>query len=173
MSLMIVSATLAQAPSSARGPLADPWAGWRFLVGNWVGEGGGSPGEGSGSFSLRFSLDERILVRESHTEYPAVGGKPRVVHEDLMACYPDPVGGRILAIYFDNEGHVIRYTEEPGGPGRVVLVSEVNASSPRFRLTYTRLGPDTVAIAFEIAPSGHPDGFVPYVTGKAIRSNPR
>jgi len=173
LSLLLLSATLAQAPPSAPGALVDPWARWRFLVGDWVGEGGGRPGEGSGSFSLQFDLDQSVLVRRSRTEYPAAGGKPRLVHEDLMVCYPDPAGGRILAIYFDNEGHVIRYTEETAGQGRVVLVSDVNASAPRFRLTYTRLGPDAIGIAFEIAPPGRPDGFVPYVTGKAIKSSSR
>jgi hypothetical protein len=171
--LMIVSANPVQASSPAPGLPADPWEGWRFLVGGWGGEGSGRPGEGSGSFSFQFDLDRRVLVRRNRAEYPAEGGKPDVVHEDLMVCYPDPSGGRILAIYFDNEGHVIRYKEEIGVPERIVLVSEVNASSPRFRLTYTRLGPGAVGIAFEIAPAGHPDEFVPYITGKAVRSSAR
>jgi hypothetical protein len=170
LSLMVVSVTVAQTASPTPGVPADPWAGWRFLIGDWAGEGSGKPGEGLGWFSLRFDLDERVLVRRNHAEYPAAGAKPGAVHEDLMFCYQDPAGGRILAIYFDNEGHVIRYVADSGDPGRVVFVREVNSSSPRFRLTYTRLGPDTVGIAFEIAPPGHPDAFVPYLTGKGVRS---
>ncbi len=82
--------------------------------------------------------------------------------------YPDPAGGRILAIYFDNEGHIIHYVAESDGPGRLVLVSEPRAPSPGFRLTYTRLEDDAVAITFEIAPPGGTE-VVPYLSGKAAR----
>jgi hypothetical protein len=149
-------------------PASDLWASVRYLVGDWLGEGNGKPGEGSGSFSFRFDLGENVLVRRNHSEYPASDGKPAIVHDDLMVCYPDPAGGRILAIYFDNEGHVIHYVVETDEGGRLVLVSEANPSSPGFRLTYTKLVGDTVGVKFEIAPPGRAD-FVPYLTGKATR----
>ena len=179
--LLSVSSAVPAGPSPAQGPAphgspqvaADAWASIRFLVGDWVGEGTGKPGEGSGSFSFRFDLGENILVRRSHTDYPAAGQRPALVHDDLMVCYPDPATGRILAIYFDNEGHVIRYVGDTSQPGRLVLVSEASGHSPTFRLTYTTAAPDSVTIAFEIAPPGHPDAFTPYVTGKAIRRSTR
>jgi hypothetical protein len=160
-----------QPRSAAPHSSGDPWAGWRFVLGEWVGGGSRKPGEGSGSFSFRFDLGEHILVRRSHTEYPAAGKKPAVVHDDVMICYPDPAGGRILAIYFDNEGHVIRYVGDAGEPGRLVLVSEASWPAPTFRLTYTAMGADAVTIAFEIAPPGHPDAFTPYLTGRAVRKS--
>lgn len=176
--LAIVSPALAgveaATPSPANGasaaqPRSDVWASVRYLVGDWVGEGSGKPGEGSGSFSFRFDLGENILVRRNHSEYPASVGKPAIAHDDLMVCYPDAAGGRILAIYFDNEGHVIRYVGETDEGGRLVLVSEPNPSSPGFRLTYTKLAGATVGIRFEIAPRGGAD-FVPYLSGKATRA---
>ncbi len=160
----------AQSPPPHGSPQAavDPWDSLRFLVGDWVGEGSGRPGEGSGSFSFRFDLGENILVRRNHSEYPPSGGKSAIVHDDLMVCYPDPAGGRILAIYFDNEGHVIQYVAETDGSGRLVLASEVKPSSPSFRLTYTKLAGDTVGIKFEIAPPGRTE-FVSYLSGKATK----
>ena len=175
--LLSVSSAVLAGPSPGPGPAphgspqatADAWGSIRFLVGDWVGEGSGKPGQGRGSFSFRFDLEQKILVRRSHSEYPAAGEKPAIVHDDLMVCYPDPAGGRILAIYLDNEGHIIHYVAESDGPGRLVLVSEPRASSPGFRLTYTRLEGDTVAINFEIAPPGGTE-FVPYLSGKAARA---
>jgi hypothetical protein len=155
--------------TSAAQPASDVWGSVRYLVGDWVGEGSGKPGEGSGSFTFRFDLGESILVRRSHSEYPASGGKPAIVHDDLMVCYPDPAGGRILAIYFDNEGHVIHYGAETDGGERLVLESDAKPSSPGFRLTYTKLAGDTVGIKFEIAAPGRAD-FVPYLSGKATRA---
>ncbi len=155
--------------TSAAQPASDVWASVRYLVGDWVGEGSGKPGEGSGSFSFRFDLGENILVRRNHSEYPVSGGKPAIVHDDLMVCYPDPAEGRILAIYFDNEGHVIHYAGETDEGGRLVLASEPKPSSPGFRLTYTKLAGETLGIKFEIAPPGRAD-FVPYLSGKATRA---
>ncbi|HVN31210.1 MAG TPA: hypothetical protein VMT45_04425 [Thermoanaerobaculaceae bacterium] len=173
LSVAVLSVAMGQPPSATPHSPGDPWAGWRFVLGEWLGGGSGKPGEGSGSFSFRFDLGEHILVRRSHTEYPAADERPAVVHDDVMICYPDPAGGRILAIYFDNEGHVIRYVGDAGEPGRLVLVSEAIWPAPTFRLTYTATGDDAVTIAFEIAPPGHPDAFTPYLTGRAIRQSRR
>jgi len=44
---------------------------WNWLVGEWIGEGSGQPGQGGGTFSFAYDLDENIIVRKSHSEYPA------------------------------------------------------------------------------------------------------
>ena len=54
----------------------DPFGPVRFLAGDWVGEGSGDPGKGSGEFSFRFELDGKALVRRSFAAYPAQGGRP-------------------------------------------------------------------------------------------------
>src|SRR5262249_41667720 len=87
----------------------DPWNDYRFLIGEWVGEGSGQPGKGSGSFTFAPDLQGNVLVRRNRAEYPAAGNRPASTHEDLMIIYRDRAGKQPQAIYFDNEGHVINY----------------------------------------------------------------
>jgi len=51
---------------------------------------------------------------------------------------------------------------------RVTLLSEP-APGPRFRLTYAWSGPDALTLRFEIAPSGAPEAFRPYLEAAARR----
>ena len=48
-------------------PPASSWDQWRPLVGQWQAAGKGSPGEGAGGFSFAFDLQNKVLVRKSHT----------------------------------------------------------------------------------------------------------
>ena len=149
----------------------DPWASVRFLVGQWSGEGSGRPGAGSGTFSFRFDLDGSVLVRRDHSEYPAAEGRPAVVHDGLMVVYPQ--GSALAAVYFDNEGHVIRYDVSAAAPGPgVVFLSEPVAGAPRYRLTYQPLAVDEVMVTFEVAPPGEPPAFKAYVAGRSRRVAP-
>jgi hypothetical protein len=160
-------AVLAQASEAA-----DPWAPCRFLIGDWVGEGSGAPGQGSGAFSLALELEDKIMVRRNHAEYPATGGRPAVRHEDLMVIYPSSGGKGLQASYWDNEGHFIHYALNPSPDGRTLtFVSDVVSGAPRFRLTYTKKQPDTVGIKFEIAAPGKPDGFKTYLEAAVHRRN--
>lgn len=148
--LALLPAVLAaQAPA----PAPDPFAPLRFLVGAWDGEEGqGAPGKVSrGAFTLQEDLDGRVLVRRSFAEVPAQGDRPAFRHEDLLTVFPE--GGRLKALYTDNEGHVIHYgiTPAPDGEG-AVLLSE--GPGPRFRMTLLRKGAGRVSIRFEIAPPG-------------------
>src|SRR5882672_8896365 len=83
----------------------DPWIKWSWLIGEWKGEGDGQPGKGAGIFSFKEDLNEKILIRKSHSEYPAANNKPATVHDDLLIVYLDFSGIPSKAIYFDNEGH--------------------------------------------------------------------
>jgi len=154
-------------PSAAPSPL-EPL---RFLVGTWTGEGEGQPGRGSGSASFGFDLGGRVLLRRSHSEYPALGDRPAAEHDDLMVIYPAPGTGKLEAVYLDNEGHTIRYGVEVKESGnRVVLESEPRPSSPTFRLVYVRVAEGVVDVTFAIAPPGKPDSFEPYVSGRTRRA---
>jgi hypothetical protein len=147
---------------------APNWDRWQFLIGDWAGEGSGEPGQGAGAFSFRLDLDGRVLVRKNRADYPAAKDKPAYSHQDLMVVYPEGPGAS--AVYFDNEGHVIHYGIEFGRDGgEVIFTSTVQASAPRFRLTYAKLGPHKVGIRFEIAPPGKPDAFAPYIEATAHR----
>lgn len=148
----------------------DPWAPMKFLVGEWVGEGGGQPGQGTGGFSFQPDLEGNVLVRRSYAEYPATKQRPAYRHDDLMVVFREPGGPELRAVYFDNEGHVIHYTITTSKDGNSIeLLSAPSPASPRFRLTYVKTGATSLSTKFEIAPPGKPDSFSTYVEAKARR----
>ena len=153
ISTLLIVAAFAQTVESPFKPIA-------FLIGDWVGEGDGKPGESTGAFSFSLDLDKKIAIRKNHADLKDG------VHDDLMIAYADPAGKGLRAIYFDNEGHVIAYSVESIFDG-VRFVSDASAPGPRFRLTYKKTGEKTVSIQFEIAAPGKPDAFAPYITAKA------
>ena len=130
----------------------DAWSSLKRLAGNW--EAGGA-----NRFSLVEDLQGKAYVRRNHAEYPGV------VHDDLMIVYRE--GDRVRADYYDNEGHVIRYTVDGGDEIR--MVSDVTAGAPRYRLTYYFSVQDKVDIRFEIAPPGQAEAFKLYLAGTARR----
>jgi len=149
-------------------PAATSWDQWRPLVGEWQAAGKGSPGEGEGSFCFAFDLQNKVLVRKSHTDYPSAEVRPAFSHDDLMVVYADEAAHTFRADYFDNEGHVIRYTASFTPDGRTLtFVSDPAPSQPSFRLTYVKNPDDTLGIKFEIAPPSTPDKFKMYVEGSA------
>ena len=140
---------------------------WKFLIGDWVGEGGGDPGQGTGWFTFSYDLQQKIIVRKNHTEYPATKDRPATTHDDLMIVYPD-ANKKSHAIYFDSEGHVINYELLPAADGNLlVFLSDATAPGPRFRLTYTKSGDKAVKILFEMATPDKPDTFVKYIEAGA------
>ena len=146
--------------------LADDWGPVQFLVGHWTGEGSGQPGNGTGAFSFAPDLQDHVMVRKSFAEYPSAAGKPASRHDDLMILYRDEVSHDLTAVYFDSEGHVIHYKVSANGQA-AVFVSEAPAGQPRFRLTYTPNGKDSVKLRFEIAPPGK--DFTTYLEAGARR----
>ncbi|HMK72359.1 MAG TPA: hypothetical protein VK454_03415 [Myxococcaceae bacterium] len=145
----------------------DPWAGLRFLLGEWtVASGGGTPGEAvSGGFTFQLELDGQVAVRRAHSEYaPKPGERVGVKHSDLVVLSPSAAGLR--ATYWDNEGHVIEYTVKADA-GVVTFESDAAAPGPRFKLVYERQGENEVTITFSMAPPG--GKYQTYVSGRAIR----
>jgi hypothetical protein len=140
------------------------WNKWDWLIGEWRGEGSGQPGQGSGTFSFSFDLDRNILIRKSHSEYPATASKPKTIHNDLMIVYLDVTGSPNKAIYFDNEGHTISYTISYSEKS-IVMTSDKIPDTPVFRLVYTLLDSETVNTRFEMSQDG--DKFMPYIEGKS------
>jgi hypothetical protein len=139
------------------------WEKWSWLVGEWVGEGSGQTGQGGGSFSIKPDLDGKVIVRKNHAEYPATEKSAKIVHDDLTIMYTDNPDGIHKAIYFDNEGHVIRYLITYSD-NSVVLTSETQGNQPIFRLTYDLVGKETINVKFEISPDG--EKFNVYTEGK-------
>jgi hypothetical protein len=143
------------------------WNKWNWLMGNWVGEGTGQPGQGGGTFSFKHDLDKKILVRKSHSEYPATTGKKQVIHDDLMVVYMDYSGYPGKAIYFDNEGHTINYSISYPEKS-IVFTSEKMPNVPVFRLTYSLLDDASVNTKFETSQDGQK--FMTYIEGKSKKT---
>jgi hypothetical protein len=167
---LLLAFTLLAVPVLAQESAAKPdWKPWRFLLGEWIGEGSeGDPRQGTGRFTFSFDLQERILVRRNHVEFPLAGNRPASVHDDLLVIFGQ-AGGATRAHYYDNEGHVILYDAIAWRDSAATFLSDPAPSAPRFRLSYTTAGLDTLIIAFEIAQPGQADRFVPYLKGKAHR----
>lgn len=139
------------------------------LLGHWVGEGKGLPGEGTGGFTFEAGLQGKVVLRKSFAEYPKTAERPAFRHDDLTVVYQENGQGPLRADYYDNEGHVIRYTVTVEGK-TIRFLGDVNPGAPRFRLTYTMTGADEVRIQFEMAPPGKPEAFNPYLDATARRT---
>jgi hypothetical protein len=146
----------------------NPWEKWNYLIGEWVGEGNGQPGKGEGKFSFQTDLEGKILVRKNHTFFPATATSKDAIHDDLLIIYQPSSDGKEEAIYFDNEGHTIKYqvsfTEDV-----IVLTSTLSEGEMRFRLTYTKIDSKTAITSFEMAAPQTPEDFKMYLSGKVFK----
>ncbi len=146
-------------------PVPD-WHAWHFLMGEWIGDGNGEPGQGAGGFSFSIELQGRILVRHNYANYPATKDRPAFRHNDLMVIYKD--AGSTKADYFDNEGHVIHYLVDfSGDSSSIIFISAESDSEPRYRLTYAEKKGDTLSLSFDIAPPAKPEEFRQYISAAA------
>lgn len=143
------------------------WDKWNWLIGEWKGEGSGQLGQGGGTFSFAFNLDKKVIIRKSHSEYPATESKPKVVHDDLMIIYLDNTANPTRAIYFDNEGHTINYTITYSEKS-IVLTSDNISNVPIFRLTYALLDIDVINTKFEMSQDG--EKWMIYIEGKSKKT---
>jgi hypothetical protein len=144
------------------------WEKWNSLIGEWIGEGSGQPGQNEGTFSFQTDLDGNILVRKNHTVFPATANSLAKIHDDLLIVYPGSPGGSQEAIYFDNEGNTIKY-KVSFRDNSVILTSDIIANVPRFRLSYVTIDSKTVNITFEMASQQTPEEFKIYLSGKALK----
>jgi len=70
-------------------------------------------------------------VRKNNARYDS-----GVQHDDLMVIYLDAPNDTPRAIYFDTEGHTIRYGIAFPVANRVLFESDGSQPGPRYRLTY-------------------------------------
>ena len=122
-----------------------------FLLGKWKGvadEKSSALGAGQGGFSFELELSRKIIVRRNDAAYDS--GQH---HEDLMVIYLEAPEDTPRAIYFDSEGHVIRYRLAFPAPNSVTFESEKSEPGPRYRLSYLRNGASLDG-KFEVAPPG-------------------
>ncbi len=124
---MRLIATIALIAATLSGQTPD-WKPLDFLLGKWHGvarEKETQMGAGQGDYSFTLDLDKKIIVRRNNATYAS-----GVTHDDLLIIYVD---GATRAIYFDSEGHVIRYKITVPEANRAVFESD---SAPKYRLTY-------------------------------------
>ena len=157
------------APAVQAVPAQSDWSKLGFLVGSWKGAGTGKPGEGASVCSFTFNLGNHVLVRKNRVDFPLKAGEKGVaVHEDLMVIYQTPGETSFLAIYWDNEGHTIRYALSfPAADKSVVFESEPADKGPRFKLAYWGGPGEAVAVEFAIAPPGAP--YQTYTKGTMVK----
>lgn len=150
-----------------------PWQPVKFLVGQWVGEGTADTKQaGAGSCSFEPDLQNKVLIRRNHAEYPAADGHPAIAHDDLMVIYPDAPLHQLRAFYTDNEGHVIHYTVTAGSDGlTAVFLADAEPGHTRYRLTYALTQPAHMTITLEMAAPDKPDQFRKIIDGKMRRSD--
>lgn len=120
-----------------------------FLLGKWTGVAGEKDtpnGAGQGDFSFELQLDKKIVVRHNNATYAS-----GIRHDDLLIIYLENDTPR--AIYFDSEGHVIRYSVTVPSPNSVTFESDATQPGPKYRLSY-RLEQGSLNGKFEIAPPG-------------------
>jgi hypothetical protein len=105
-----------------------------FVLGKWTGRSGEkdtSLGAGQGGFSFELELNQKIIVRRNHAAYTS-----GVQHDDLMVIYLDAPNDTPRAIYFDTEGHIIRYNLTFPSANSVIFESDGTQPGPRYRLSY-------------------------------------
>ena len=170
----IFFSALAQAPVLAQQPAPGPSVdSLKFLLGKWVGEGSAETGQtGSGYCSFEKGLQDKVIVRKNHAEYPATKDRPAIVHDDVMIIYPDHAKHQLRAFYTDNEGNIIHYTVTSASDGKsVVFLGDNEPGARRFRLSYATLEPGRMNITFEMAPPDKQDQFQRFMEGKLRRSS--
>ena len=168
---ILIALVLSLACAAAQQLPPEKWADWQPFLGAWEGAGGGGLGQGSGTFTFMPELQGAVLVRHNYAQYPATRDKPAYRHDDLMVIYPDALGNKTLADYWDNEGHVIHYVVEfTDGARKLVMVSEAGQPGPRYRLTYVKTGDNDLKLTFEIAPPEAPEKFKAYIEASAKRA---
>jgi hypothetical protein len=170
--LLLLALAGSSAAAAQQAP-AIPWQSVKFLVGQWVGEGTAETKQaGAGSCSFEPDLQNKVLVRRNHAEYPAAEGRPVLAHDDLMVIYPDPSLHQLRAFYTDNEGHVIHYTVTAGSDGRsAVFLGDAEPGHARYRLTYALTQPAHMTITLQRAAPDQPDQFRTIIEGRMRRSD--
>ena len=139
----------------------DRWKAFRFLIGNWSGDGTGVAGQGVGDLSVETDLNESILKMTNQVNF--TGKDRKTTYRSTMV-----VSAGSKALFVDNEGHVLHYTVS-FGPKTITFVSDPERNSPRFRFTYTDLGGKQVKCSFDIAPPPTLDKYTIHVSGTATK----
>jgi hypothetical protein len=147
----------AQPPATAPAK-PDPWHGIRFLLGSWEAKttGGVAQAHVSASYVFRMELRDHLMARHARNGACSAPDDFNCQHSDLLYIYPTGNGTALEAIYFDNEGHIIRYAVSSPKPGTAVFLSDPALPGPQYRLSYTFLN-EVMSGQFEMKMPGQAD----------------
>jgi hypothetical protein len=122
--------------------VTDPWQAVRFLEGTWSAETStGSAGAiATGTYTFKRDLNGHVLVRVTEASGCKGPADFDCDHTDLLTVYQEAKGEPLQAIYFDNEGHVIRYRVSSAGEKNVVFLSDPTTKGPQYQLLYELKG---------------------------------
>jgi hypothetical protein len=114
----------------------NPWKELNFLKGTWEAKtAAGATAKITGTYTFQMELKGHVLARHA-TVSDCTGPETfDCQHGDLFYVYQDSTENGLKAIYFDNEGHVIKYAVSTTEPSTVTFMSEPQPG-PRFRLVY-------------------------------------
>jgi hypothetical protein len=150
-------------------PLKPALAPIGFLIGRWTGGGkvADTGGSARGVSLITAEAGGAVLLRHDHNDLFDAAGKPSGGFDQIMMIYAE--AGGLRAEYSDGD-HMIHYAWAEIVPGRSVsFTSAALPGAPVFRLRYELTGPDTLAVAFAVAPPGQ-SVFQPIATGELHRS---
>jgi hypothetical protein len=140
------------------------WEPLEFLLGTWSATSDNQLESSYGATTFKLDLQKQIIVRTNFAQYTK-GQQAGTRHDDLMVIYFDQTP---RAIYFDSEGHTIRYNITFPQRNSVVFESEPSQPGPRYRLSNSVTGKKLEG-KFEIAAPGKSD-YKPYLTWAAMKS---
>jgi len=159
LACLIVSAAPVN-PGQESSPQADPWALFRFFVGDWEGRGEGGPGVSTGEQTFSFILRGAYLhVRNKAVFTPQEKNPKGEIHEDWGVFSYDKARKTYVLRQFHVEGFVNQYVLEnmPPDGKTYVFVTEAIENIPagfKARLTYKVLDADTFEQTFDLAAPG-------------------
>ncbi len=134
------------------------WKPLKFLVGSWIGKGGGDPGEGTYERSYQFIFNKKYIEVKNKSVYPSSTDNPKgEIHEDIGYISFDKLRNTFVLRQFHIEGFVNQYKlDSISDDGkRIVFISESieNIKSGwRAKETYEILGDNEFTETFELAP---------------------
>ncbi len=110
MLLTGLAAAVYCAETAPKTPPPDPWAAFRFFVGNWEGDARGEPGTGKASRIYRFVLGDRFLQVTNHSVYAPDAKHPKGDnHQDWGMFSFDKAQKKQVLRQFHIEGFVNQY----------------------------------------------------------------
>jgi hypothetical protein len=139
--LLCAASLLAQSASSSA-PARSMWKPLEFLIGTWEAKTAAGSGQAaaSGTYSFQPELRDHVLARHSSSSGCKGPTDFDCEHGDLLYVYQSAPEQSYEAIYFDNEGHVIRYQVSTPTPATAIFLSSPSEPGPQFRLSYELKG---------------------------------